>query len=214
MKTDNQAPQPSDLVAELLTGLATDMSQLKKQLAIPTQQPEPVLVAQLSRIEGQLSSLDTKLATFQSTPPLASTDAFEAHFKQLSFLIKQKPEYKLSQFVWWGGLVFGLMVVLVALLTWKSLEWRGERDQYANLYSQADWRVRYTRQASADYYRFMETKFAQDKGELRQWIIEQEQADQKRALAREAAEQAKALSAQANQLESGSLREERRKGEK
>jgi hypothetical protein len=60
----------------------------------------------------------------------------------------------------------------------------------------------------------METKFAQDKGELRQWIIEQEQADQKRALAREATEQAKSLSAQANQLESGSSRKERRKGGK
>lgn len=200
MKSQQNETQPGDLVGEILTSLGAELTQVHEQVKALTQKEAPDYSREFTQINTSLQAINTKLDNFQ-LPSIVSADPFEKYFKQLTFLIKERPEYRLSQFVRWGGFVFGLMVLLVALLTWKCLEWRGERDQYAQLYSQADWRVRYTRQANADYYGFMETKLAQDKGELRQWIIEQEQADQKRALAREAAEQAKALSEQANRLE-------------
>jgi len=213
MKPQQNETQPSDLVGEVLTSLGAELTQVHEQVKALTQKEAPDFSREFIQINTSLQAINSKLDKFQS-PPAVSADPFDKHFKQLTFLIKERPEYKLSQFVQWGGFVFGLMVLLVALLTWKCLEWRGERDQYAQLYSQADWRLRYTRQANADYYGFMETKLAQDKGELRQWIIEQEQADQKRALAREAAEQAKALSEQANRLEGGSSTKGKKKNGK
>lgn len=213
MKPQQNKTPPGDLVGEVLTSLGAELTQVHEQVKALTQKEAPDYSREFTQINTSLQAINSKLDKFQS-PPTVSADPFEKHFKQLSFLIKERPEYKLSQYVRWGGFVFGLMVLLVALLTWKCLEWRGERDQYAQLYSQADWRVRYTRQANAAYYGFMETKLSQDNGELRQWIIEQEQADQKRALAREAAEKAKAFSDQANQLEGGSSVKGKKKVEK
>ena len=105
----------------------------------------------------------------------------------------------MSQYVQYGAYAFGLMVILLATSVWFALRWRSERDEFAQAYTQDNWRVRYTKQAYPDYYSFMEGKFKE--GGVTQWILEQEEADQKRALAREAAEQAKALSDQANRLE-------------
>ena len=106
--------------------------------------------------------------------------------------------------------VFGLMIVLVVGLTWLALDWKGERDEFRSAYWQADWRVRYTKQANPDYYSFMEAQFKDTA--IYKWIGEQEEADQKRALAREAAEQAKALSRQANELEGKEMTKGKKKG--
>ena len=89
------------------------------------------------------------------------------------------------------------MVILLAISVWYGLTWRSERDEFAQAYQQDNWRVRYTKQANPDYYQFMEAKFKESG--LTQWVVQQEEADQKRELAREAAAQAKALAQQANE---------------
>jgi len=93
------------------------------------------------------------------------------------------------------------MVVLLVVATWLALDWKGERDRYQQAYARDNWRVRYTEQANPDYYAYMEGIFSKEPAKVHQWVEEQEQADQKRALAKEAVGQAKALSEQANQLE-------------
>ena len=92
----------------------------------------------------------------------------------------------MSQYVQYGAYAFGLMVILLATSVWYALSWRSERDELARAYGQQNWRVRYTKQANPDYYSFMEGQFKDN--HVYQWVAEQEEADQKRALAREAAE--------------------------
>ncbi|WP_381528755.1 hypothetical protein [Spirosoma soli] len=122
-----------------------------------------------------------------------------AQLTELKQQIRQRPEYKMSQYVQYGAYAFGLMVGLLVATTWLALDWRSDRNKYAQAYTQDNWRVRYTKQANPTYYSFMEGKFKDP--ELTKWIVEQEEADQKRELARKATEQAKALSQQANELE-------------
>lgn len=47
----------------------------------------------------------------------------------------------------------------------------------------------------------MEGDFAKDASKVQQWILDQEEAEKKRAMARQAEEQARALSNQAQELE-------------
>lgn len=116
----------------------------------------------------------------------------------------------MSQYLQVGAYGFGVMVILLATASWLALDWRSERDKYMEAFAADNWRVRYTKQADPGYYSFMETKF-KDQG-IYQWISEQEEADQKRELAREAAEQAKSLSRQANELERKEMTKGKKKG--
>ena len=61
--------------------------------------------------------------------------------------------------------------------------------------------MRYVRQADPDLFGYMEAAISKDAPKLTQWILKQEEADKKREMAREAAEDAKALTEQANKLE-------------
>ena len=146
---------------------------MEKQLT--SAPPAPVAVSELAQVREELS--------------------------QVKQLIRQRPDYTMSQYVRYGGYMFGLMVVLVAGLTWLALDWKGERDQFRAAYWTADWRVRYLKQQDPNFYSYIEGLFAKDPAGVSKWVVEQEQADEKRALAAQAAEQAKALSDQANQLE-------------
>lgn len=124
-----------------------------------------------------------------------------ARLDRIDYQSRQRPEYKMSQYVQYGAYAFGLMVVLVIGLIWYGLSWKRERDDYARSYNVADWRLRYLKQADPEYYQVIQGKFNQDANGTGRWIEEQEQADQKREAARQAAEQAAALTKQANQLE-------------
>lgn len=189
-----KAQSNTDLVSELLEEVLSEIETMKTSVGQLASQEE------LKNLGQVVASLKTQVTTAQATPAPADGDARVLEkLQDLNRLIRQRPEYTLSQYVRYGGYVFGLMIVLVVGLTWLALDWKGERDEFRAAYWQADWRVRYTRQANPDYYHFMEAQF-KDNG-VYTWIGEQEEADQKRALAREAAEQAKALSRQANELE-------------
>lgn len=200
-----KAQSSDDLVGELLEGVLSEIKKIEQSVSKLADKDE------LSRLAQAVASLETQLITANSTRATVDGNApVLEQLQDLKRLVRQRPEYKLSQYVRYGGYVFGLMVVLVAGLSWLALDWKGERDQFQAAYWQADWRVRYTKQANPDYYSFMEAQF-KDAG-VYTWIGEQEEADQKRELAREAAEQAKALSRQANELEGKELTKRKKKG--
>ena len=188
--------EESQLISELLTELTKDVAALKTRVEkLPTQTPTDYQAS----IEGLTQAVQELRSGSKQAPPVVDLSAITARLDRIEQVSRQQPEYKMSQYVQYGAYAFGLMVILLATSVWYAHTWRSERDEYAQAYTQDNWRVRYTKQAYPDYYSFMEGKFKE--GGITQWIVEQEQADQKRELAREAAAQAKALSDQANRLE-------------
>lgn len=197
--------QEAELLAELVQTLTKDVAELKKLVA---DQPKPTappdLRPTLEKLASALNELRNEVGELSERPtpapaPAVDLSTITSRFDGLERLIRQRPEYKMSQYVQYGAYAFGLMVVLLATSVWLALSWRSERDEYAQAYTQDNWRVRYTKQADPDYYNFMEAKFKEPG--LTQWVVEQEEADQKRELARQAVEQAKAMNDQADQLE-------------
>ncbi|WP_020603178.1 hypothetical protein [Spirosoma spitsbergense] len=200
-----KAQSSDDLVSELLQGVLDDIKGLKQSVSQLATNDAPDYGEELKTLARAVESLKQ-----QPGPASSESNQLSERFSQLEQLIRQKPDYKVSQYVRYGGYVFGLMVMLVAGLTWLALDWKGERDRFRDAYWTADWRVRYLKQQDPNFYNYIEGLFTKDPAGVGQWVVEQEQADEKRALAAQAAEQAKALSDQANQLE----RKPRVKGKK
>lgn len=192
--------QDVELLTELVQSLTNDVAELKKMVA---GQPQPTTLldakSSLEKVANAINGLRNDIQAVKSQPPMTAPVDLGPQFDALSQQIRQRPEYRLSQYVQYGGYVFGLLVVVLMGMSWLAFEWKSERDDYKPAYEAANWRLRFTKQVNADYYNFMEAKFKD--GAIYQWISEQEEADQKRELAREAAEQAKALARQANELE-------------
>lgn len=192
----------SELMEELLQALTNDVQALRKRVeTLPVDPPTDyrVSLAGLTKAVQALTNRPQPQPT-QPAPAAPDLSAITARLERIEQLSRQRPEYTLSQYVRYGGYAFGVMVVLLATSVWFALTWRSERERYAQAYRADNWRVRYTQQVVPNYYQLMEGKFAQDPT-IYQWIVEQEQADQTRVLAQKAAEQAKALSDQANRLE-------------
>lgn len=186
------------MVAELIEGLINEISALKTYIGkLPTQTP----IDYQPSIEALTEAVQALQNQPKPVPTAVDLSPITGRIDRLEQLVRQRPEHKLSQYVRYGGYCFGLMVVLLVVATWLALDWKGERDGYQQAYARDNWRVRYTEQANPDYYAYMEGIFSKEPAKVYQWVEEQEQADQKRALAKEAAEQAKALSRQANELE-------------
>lgn len=190
--------EQSELVGELLEGLTKDVKALQTKVGdLPTTTP-PDYRESIHALARSVQELQGKVQA-QVSAPTVDLSPVLSRIERMEQQIRQRPDYTMSQYVRYGAYSFGLMVVLLVTMTWLALSWRNERDEYAQAYSHDNWRVRYTRQADPDYYNFMEAKFKEPG--LTQWVVEQEAADEKRELAREAAEQAKSLTQEANQLE-------------
>lgn len=201
---NEKAPVSEELVGELLQGVLDEMKTLKASMGKVASEEALTAVAKM------VSSLEEKVNRAPSTAPAATE--YTKLVEELKQLLRQRPEYKLSQYVRYGGYMFGLMVVLVAGLTWLALDWKGERDRFREAYWTADWRVRYVKQQDPGFYSYIEGLFSKDPAGVSKWVVEQEQADEKRALASQAAEQAKALAEQANQLEGRGRVKTKKKG--
>ncbi len=190
---------PDELISELLQALTNDVQSIKKQVAkLPTQSPADYRVnldklTQVVQELGQRSAKPTTAAVDLST--------ITAQLGRIEQQNRERPDYKMSRAVQVGSFAFGLIVVLLGLMTYLAMTWKGERDRYEQAYNRDNWRVRYTEQANPSYFSFMEAQFKDDP-EVYKWITAQEEADQKRELAKKATEQAKALSDQAKRLES------------
>ena len=193
---NKKTPPSGDLVGELLEGILTDVEKLTASVSKLASEDD------LDKLAKAVSSLEKQLTSAPPAPVAVGELAqVREELSQVKQLIRQRPDYTMSQYVRYGGYMFGLMVVLVAGLSWLALDWKGERDQFRAAYWTADWRVRYLKQQDPNFYSYIEGLFTKDPAGVSKWIVEQEQADEKRALAAQAAEQAKALSDQANQLE-------------
>lgn len=188
----------SVLIAELLKTINKDLETLKTRVSeLPAKPP----VDYQAHIEGLTKAVSSLQNGSTPVPPVVDLSGITTRLDRMEQQSRQRPEYKMSQYVQYGSYAFGLMVVLLVAATWLALDWKGERDRYEQAHAHDNWRVRYTEQANPDYYAYMEGVFRKEPAKVYQWVEEQEQADQKRALAAQAAEQAKALSDQANQLE-------------
>ena len=199
--------EESQLISELLTELTKDVAALRTRVEkLPTQ----TLTDYQASIEGLTKAVQEMQKQSKQAPTTIDLSTITARLDRIEQVSRQRPEYKMSQYVQYGAYAFGLMVILLATSVWFAHTWRSERDEYAQAYRQDNWRVRYTKQAYPDYYHFMEGRFKE--AGITQWITEQEEADQKRELAREATEQAKALSDQANRLEGKPVTKGKKKG--
>ena len=177
------------------------MQKLSQQVGkLPTQPAKPPADYQAS-IEGLTQAVEELRQQVKAGQGGATEQrVIQAQLDRIEQQGYQRPDYKMSRYVQYGLYSYGLMAILLGLMSYYGWSWRGERDEYQQAYEHDNWRVRYTEQANADYFAYMEAKF-KDEPDVYKWIIAQEQADQKRELARKAAEQAKALSDQANRLE-------------
>jgi hypothetical protein len=96
----------------------------------------------------------------------------------------------------------GLLVVSLlttGILAYYATKWKNERDAF----EVSDWKWRVVRQEGEEYALRIDNAFSSDSiGErYKKRILEMEQADATREAARRAAEQAKAMNAQADKLE-------------
>jgi hypothetical protein len=200
----------SELISELLEALTNDVKTLQAQVdKLPTQAPTDYKTS----IEGLTKAVQELQTGSKQAPPAMDLSAITARLDRIEQVSRQRPEYKMSQYVQYGAYAFGLMIILLVTSVWYAHTWRSERDQYAQAYTQDNWRVRYTKQVNPEYYSYMEGAYTKDPDSFKKWTAEQEQADQKRELAREAAAQAKALSDQANRLEGKPTTKGKKKGQ-
>ena len=188
-----------ELISELLQALTNDVQKLSQQVGkLPTQPPADYRdnIEKLAQAVQELRQQSAKPA-----PAAVDLSPITAQLTRMEGQFRQRPEYKMSQYVQYGAYTFGLMVVLLVASVWFALSWKGERDNYQQAYEHDNWRVRYTEQANPDYYAYMEGVFSKEPQKIYQWVEEQEQADASRAAAKKAAEQAAAMNAQADELE-------------
>lgn len=196
-----------ELVGELLQALIEDVKRLQLKLdKLPTQ-ASPDYRASINELTKAVQGLQNQS---KPTPAAIDLSPITSRLDRFEQTNRRSPERKMSQYLQVGAYGFGLMVILLVTVTWYALSWRRERDEFQQAFAADNWRIRYTKQANPDYYSFMEAKFKDTA--IYKWIGEQEEADQKRELAREAAEQAKALSRQANELEGKEMTKGKKKG--
>lgn len=188
----------SELITELLQALTNDVRDIGQAVRKPSTGPSIDYGPRLDALTKAVEALPDRLKPASASPDLK---AFADQLNRIEHDGRQHPAYKASQYVQIGAIASGVMVVLLVLISWKALGWQKERDQYARSYTWSDWRVRYLQQADPEYYQLIEARFDKDADGTGRWIEKQEQADATRKAAQKAAEQAAALTKQANQLE-------------
>lgn len=198
--------QDIDLLTELVQTLTNDVTELKQLVA---DQPKPTTLldakSSLEKVANAVNGLRDEVSQLKSQTETSAPADLTPQFESLAQLIRQRPEYRLSQYVQYGGYVFGLLVLLLVVMSWLALNLRQERDSYET----SDWKWRNLRQVDPLYVRKIDSTYSvydqipdgKELAEFKQWIVQQEQADATRVAAHEAAEQAKAMNAQADQLE-------------
>ncbi len=178
--------EKDELLAELLQALTNDVQELKKRVAkLPTQGAADHR-AEIERLSQAVKQSSQQAGKVDLTGVMSQLHSIEQ-------TIRHKTEYRLSRYVKFGGYSYVVMVLALAGLAWYALDLKKDRDYFEKSYYKADWRVRYVRQADPKLFAYMEASISKDAPKLTQWILEQEQADEKREMAREAVEDAKAL---------------------
>ncbi len=192
----------SELITELLQALTNDVKDIGRAVKKAPTDPAVDYGPRLEALTKAVEALPDRLKAAPASPDLS---VFTDQLNRIEHLSRQHPDRKASQYVQIGAYASGLMVLLLILMTSLALSWRSER----NAFEASDWKWRNLRQNDPVYVGRIDSTYsvasqASDEKELagyHQWIIQQEQADVTREAARQAAEQAAALTKQANQLE-------------
>ena len=208
--------QDIDLLTELVQTLTNDVTELKQLVA---DQPKPTTLldakSSLEKVANAVNGLRDEVSQLKGQNETSAPADLTPQFDALAQLIRQRPEYRLSQYVQYGGYVFGLLVLLLVGMSWLALDWRHERNDF----EVSDWKWRHLRQVDPVYVRNIDSTYSvasqtndgKEIATLQQWIIQQEQADATRAAAREATERARAMNAQADQLEGKNMTKGKKK---
>jgi hypothetical protein len=193
------------LLTEMVEGLTNDVADLTKLIK---DRPEPAappdLQPFLQRVADAINGLRDQLKeSSKKKPPEPETPRESpqllAELRAIRQAISQSPANRIGQAVQYGTVLLIASLFTTGIMAYYAVKWRDERDSF----EVAHWKWRYTQQANPEYAAFAEDKFPGDsiKADLTQWVLEQESADQKREAARKAAEQAKVMNAQADELE-------------
>ena len=202
----------NELVSELLQSLIEEVKRLETKLdKLPNQTP-PDYGASIDALTKAVQSLQSQA---KQTPPTIDLSPLTSRLDRLEQAHRQSPERKMSQYLQVGAYGFGLMVILLVTVTWQAWSLRSERSEF----EVSDWKWRNLRQVDPVYVRKIDSTYAvssqvnegKDLADFHQWIIQQEQADMTREAAHQAAEQAKAMNAQADQLERKALTKGKKK---
>ena len=192
----------SELITELLQALTNDVKDIGKAVKKAPTDSSIDYGPRLDALTKAVEALPDRLRAAPASPDLR---AFADQLNRIEHDGRQHPAYKASQYVQIGAIASGVMVLLLILVTSLALSWRSERNEF----EASDWKWRNLRQYDPVYVAETDSIYqmasqASDGKEMagyQRWIIKQEQADATREAARKAADQAAALTKQANQLE-------------
>lgn len=196
----------NELMGELLQSLIDEVKELQTKIRKMPTQTSPDYGTRLDELTKAVQGLQSQAKQMPSTIDL---NPLTSRLDRLEQAHRQSPERKMSQYLQVGAYGFGLMVILLITVTWKAWSLRSERSAF----EVSDWKWRNLRQVDPVYVRKIDSTYAvasqvkdgKDLADFQQWIIQQEQADVTREAAHQAAEQAKAMNAQADQLERNAL---------
>jgi hypothetical protein len=195
--------QQKTLLAEVVESLTDEITKLAKLI---TDRPEPVppldLQPFLQRVADAINGLRGQIQKLVEAKPQAqpveSTQVL-AELRAMRQDIRKSPANRINKAVQYGTGLLIVSLLTTGVLAYYATKWKNERDGF----EVSDWKWRAVRQDGEDYAIKMDGAFAVDSmaENYKKRIVEMEQADATREAARRAAEQAKAMNAQADKLE-------------
>jgi hypothetical protein len=195
--------QQKTLLTEMVEGLTNDVAELIKLI---TNRPEPVappdLQPFLKRVADAINGLREQVQKLAEAKPQAhpveSTQVLE-ELRAIRQDIRKSPANRINKAVQYGTGLLIVSLLTTGILAYYATKWRNERDAF----EVSDWKWQAVRQDGEEYAIRMDNAFVRDSTaeNYKKRILEMEQADATREAARRAAEQAKAMNAQADKLE-------------
>lgn len=213
---ENQEEQKT-LLREMVEGLTDDVASLTKLLTAEESKPATLsdLKPFLQRVADAIRGLREQVKTLPEVKPQPQAQVVDltevlTEVRAVRQELRKTPTYRISKAVQYGAGLLVVSLLVTGILAYYATKWRAERDAF----EVSDWKWRAVRQVDAKYVREVDAGFEIDSisQQNKAWILQQEQADATREAARQAAEQAKALSDQANQLEGKPMMKGKKKG--
>ena len=112
-----------ELISELLQALTNDVQKLSQQVdKLPTQPPANYRadIEGLTQAVQELRQQSTKSAT-----AAVDLSAITARFDRIEQQIRQRPEFKMTLYTQIAALAFGLMAILLGVLSYYGWRWKG-----------------------------------------------------------------------------------------
>lgn len=198
-------PEQKTLLIELIEGLTQDVADLKQLLASkPQASPSPDLESSLDKMTRAINGLRDEVGDLNEQRPqtqILGTESTQilGELQAMRQDIRKSPANRINKAVQYGTGLLLVSVLITGVLAYYATKWRDERDAF----QVSDWKWRVIRQINTEYATKLDGVFASDSLSKpnKTWIIQQEQADVTREAARKAAEQARAMNAQADELE-------------